>query len=758
MNLTLEAIPINASALPVASSAQLASGLGGLGGFASTLAAVQQAALQRASTSGTESEQQDEEPAMGIAKSLTAAASLIAKGTKKSASFEPPTPANSGLPALPAILPVQPAITSVPLVSNLGELPSTTTSQNFVRMAESSASKNFTIGNDASGSLQTAAKNMCGPTPVILPTPTQLDNAPVASRISERSPQSTTVAAAETQTIPAKLAMNALPLKDSRTLDVDQASLQQLTAPEARSLLTVADVATHPALSSTSQPPSSAVQQPSMQESPFQEQSLQQSSPQQSSPELVADIRSTPQAGAASPVISMQPDAAGSTASDSMASAEQAGPILNVDGPIDIAQLEAMPVASAHNLPIARSVNQTSAQTATAALLAKMANPQSSATLNAAVNANPQQLALLGKVTASLAGSKPVPAVSATNVRTDERSVSSNTNSAVSGDSYVSTGSSAAVETPFSVFFSSPGPGTESAAATLPNMLLPGSAALGHGGLPVTNFSSGSLAGNAQSVGGLINKDSLSANQSAASPTGTSFRKDEVSGAQPVASSQALESPVPAAASSASSSANQPSPVPAAVMSSAAAGAVTAGAILPSTPPAPKSAVPAETPSGSFSNPTPISPQPLPNATPGPVQMAQMANRAGESEMRIGMNTSAFGNVEVRTTVHAGDVGLTIGSEKGDLRSLLTNDMPAIANTLQQQNLRLSNVSFMQGFSSSSNGSSNNGAGAGNPQQPSFVPRSAYGGIAGDLSIEDSVEELPFNESALASSSLSILA
>jgi flagellar hook-length control protein FliK len=138
--------------------------------------------------------------------------------------------------------------------------------------------------------------------------------------------------------------------------------------------------------------------------------------------------------------------------------------------------------------------------------------------------------------------------------------------------------------------------------------------------------------------------------------------------------------------------------------------------------------------------------------------MAQMANRAGESEMRIGMNTSAFGNVEVRTTVHAGDVGLTIGSEKGDLRSLLTNDMPAIANTLQQQNLRLSNVSFMQGFSSSSNGSSNNGAGAGNPQQQSFVPRSAYGGIAGDLSIEDSVEELPFNESALASSSLSILA
>lgn len=123
--------------------------------------------------------------------------------------------------------------------------------------------------------------------------------------------------------------------------------------------------------------------------------------------------------------------------------------------------------------------------------------------------------------------------------------------------------------------------------------------------------------------------------------------------------------------------------------------------------------------------------------------------------MRIGMNTSAFGSVEVRTTVHASDIGLTIGSEKGDLRSLLTNDMAAIANTLQQQNLRLSNLSFMQGFSSSSNGS-NNGS---NPQQQSFVPRPEYGGPGpGSDASRESGEELPFGESTLASSGLSILA
>jgi len=74
--------------------------------------------------------------------------------------------------------------------------------------------------------------------------------------------------------------------------------------------------------------------------------------------------------------------------------------------------------------------------------------------------------------------------------------------------------------------------------------------------------------------------------------------------------------------------------------------------------------------------------------------MAQMANQAAQSEMRIGMNTAAFGNVEVRTVVHANDIGVVIGSEKGDLRGLLANELPGIASTLQQQNLRLHQVSF----------------------------------------------------------------
>ena len=123
--------------------------------------------------------------------------------------------------------------------------------------------------------------------------------------------------------------------------------------------------------------------------------------------------------------------------------------------------------------------------------------------------------------------------------------------------------------------------------------------------------------------------------------------------------------------------------------------------------------------------------------------MAQMVSRVGQSEMRIGMNTSAFGTVDVRTVVHASDVGLVIGSEKGDLRGLMSNEMPGITNSLQQQNLRLNSVSFMQGFASSGNG---NGSGGGDSQQRFFVPQRGYSDSQLAEPVVDSVESTSASE------------
>jgi len=135
----------------------------------------------------------------------------------------------------------------------------------------------------------------------------------------------------------------------------------------------------------------------------------------------------------------------------------------------------------------------------------------------------------------------------------------------------------------------------------------------------------------------------------------------------------------------------------------------------PSPPSSPDST--RNSPTGQASVPVPSDP---PAVRTGAVQMAQMVNKAAQSEMRVELNTSAFGGVEVRTTVRANDVGVLIGSEKGDLRSLLANELPGIASNLQQQDLRLNQVSFHQGFASANQMSS----GGGGSQSRSFASRS----------------------------------
>jgi len=157
---------------------------------------------------------------------------------------------------------------------------------------------------------------------------------------------------------------------------------------------------------------------------------------------------------------------------------------------------------------------------------------------------------------------------------------------------------------------------------------------------------------------------------------------------------------------------------------------------------------------------SPDSPSNLPAAkesplTPsaGPVQVAQIVNRVAQSEMRIGLNTSAFGNVEVRTVVHANDVGVLIGSEKGDLRSLLANELPSIASTLQQHDLRLNQVHFHQGFAFSNNMTS-----GGDSQPRSFTPRSTVSALPVEAQGGESGEPAELPGARSRSGGLSILA
>jgi hypothetical protein len=103
--------------------------------------------------------------------------------------------------------------------------------------------------------------------------------------------------------------------------------------------------------------------------------------------------------------------------------------------------------------------------------------------------------------------------------------------------------------------------------------------------------------------------------------------------------------------------------------------------------------------------PTPPGSAPAPQPTlPGVLQTARLVDRAGQSEMHIGLRSAAFGSVEVHTVVRDSQIGLTVGSEKGDLRTFLGPEIPALQSSLGQHALRFDGVRFLAERSNSQSG------------------------------------------------------
>ncbi len=84
-----------------------------------------------------------------------------------------------------------------------------------------------------------------------------------------------------------------------------------------------------------------------------------------------------------------------------------------------------------------------------------------------------------------------------------------------------------------------------------------------------------------------------------------------------------------------------------------------------------------------------------PLAQTGTVQGARLMQGLGQSEMHIDLNTRAFGNVEVHTLVRDSQVGLSIGSEHGDLRSWLMPEVAGLQAILKRQDLQFDNMTFL---------------------------------------------------------------
>ncbi len=106
----------------------------------------------------------------------------------------------------------------------------------------------------------------------------------------------------------------------------------------------------------------------------------------------------------------------------------------------------------------------------------------------------------------------------------------------------------------------------------------------------------------------------------------------------------------------------------------------------------------------------------------GPVEAARLVTSVAQSEMHIGLRTQAFGSVEIHTVVRDSQVGLSVGSEKGDLRNYLTNEVSGLQSAFRQQDLRFDNIRFLDssaGTSAGFSGGANSQSHSSSQQQPS---------------------------------------
>jgi hypothetical protein len=103
------------------------------------------------------------------------------------------------------------------------------------------------------------------------------------------------------------------------------------------------------------------------------------------------------------------------------------------------------------------------------------------------------------------------------------------------------------------------------------------------------------------------------------------------------------------------------------------------------------------------------------------IQGARLVNRSGQEEMHIGLRTPAFGNVEVHTVVRQSEIGVSVGSEKGDLHNFLSAEVPSLQANLREQDLTFNNIRFFG--SGAMTGDAGNPGGHSQPGHPQPQPQ-----------------------------------
>ena len=144
--------------------------------------------------------------------------------------------------------------------------------------------------------------------------------------------------------------------------------------------------------------------------------------------------------------------------------------------------------------------------------------------------------------------------------------------------------------------------------------------------------------------------------------------------------------------------------------------------------PSPKSDAPAQAPRDN----APAAGAPLPAERPAEsvFHSAQLLEKVSQSELRLGMRTGEFGNVEIRTSFEHQQVKAEISSERGDLGRALSTELPRLEQRMREQNVPFSSVVVHDAHARAGNG-------------PDRGPRQQQAGPAQESSVPTSGAKAP---------------
>jgi len=77
---------------------------------------------------------------------------------------------------------------------------------------------------------------------------------------------------------------------------------------------------------------------------------------------------------------------------------------------------------------------------------------------------------------------------------------------------------------------------------------------------------------------------------------------------------------------------------------------------------------------------------------PTVIQSAQVLERMGKSEIRLGLNSSNFGNIELHTSLNQDRVGATIATSHAELRTAMMAEMPTLEHAIAQHQMKLDSL------------------------------------------------------------------